>query len=126
MKKIFLSLLALVALTVVACGPNKAVEAQKTLLTESIAKIDSIQTMADFQAFQQEFAAQQSAFMTENADAMKEVEAGSEEAKVLEDLNAQWVAKMQSKSDELVALQMAADSDTMTVIETAEVKVVKK
>lgn len=111
MKKIFLSMLALVALTMVACGPNKAIEAQKTMLTESIAKIDSIQTMEQFQMFQEDFATKQQAFMTENAEALKDIEANEVEKKAIEELSAQWVEKLQAKANEIVAAQQAvADS----------------
>ncbi|MEG2864973.1 MAG: hypothetical protein RR872_01540 [Mucinivorans sp.] len=123
MKKILLSLLALVAMTVVACGPNKAVEAQKTLLTESIAKVDSIQSLDELVAFQMNFAAQDSI----NAVALADLDAASEDATVLADLNAQWVAKMQSKSDELVALKAAADTaDSIAAREARAALVVKK
>ncbi|MEG0162386.1 MAG: hypothetical protein RSF93_00120 [Mucinivorans sp.] len=123
MKKILLSLLALVAMTVVACGPNKAVEAQKTLLTESIAKVDSIQSLDELVAFQMNFAAQDSI----NAVALADLDAASEDATVLADLNAQWVAKMQAKSDELVALKAAADTaDSIAAREARAALVVKK
>lgn len=117
MKKIFLSMLALVALTMVACGPNKAIEAQKTLFTESIAKMDSIQTMEQLQMFQEDFAAKQQAFMAENAEALKEAQATEEDKKAIEELSAQWVEKMQTKVNELVAVQMAiADSIAQAAI----------
>lgn len=111
MKKIFLSMLALVALTMVACGPNKAIEAQKTMLTESIAKIDSIQTMEQFKMFQEDFTTKQQAFMTENAEALKELESNEVEKKAIDELGTQWVEKLQTKANELVAAQQAvADS----------------
>lgn len=113
MKNIFLSLLALVTLTMVACGPNKVVEAQKTILTESISGIDSIKTMDDFQVFQQDFAAKQQTFLTENADALKDIEADAEQTKAISDLQTQWVAKMQDKAQELIAAQMAAQTDSI-------------
>ena len=114
MKKVFLSMLALAAVVFVACGSNKVIEQQKQMLTAGIAKIDSITTMEQFQAYQQEFAAAQAAFMTENAEALQ-AKVSEEDAKAIADLSAQWSTKMQAKGDSLVAAQIAAD--TVAIVE---------
>lgn len=117
-------------MTMVACGPNKLIETQKQILTESIAKIDSVETMEAFAAFQQEFDAKLATFNTENADAIKDFKPSEEETKVLEDLRITLTTKMSDKAQTLVAaqaeLQAAADSlakaDSIAMADVAKKK----
>lgn len=109
MKKVFLSILALAAVLFVACGSNKVIDQQKALWSSGIAKIDSITTMEQFQAYQQEFMEAQSAFMTENAEAFQ-AEVSEQDAAAISELSEVWSAKMQAKGDSLVRAQIAADT----------------
>lgn len=120
MKKVFLSLLGLAAVLCVACGSNKAIDQQKALLNSGIVKIDSITTMEQFQAYQQEFAAAQAAFATENAEALQ-AEISAEDATAISELSATWSSKMQAKGDSLVAAQAAADTAAIAAALAAEV-----
>lgn len=121
-------MLALAAVVFVACGSNKVIEQQKAMLSSGIAKIDSINTMEQFQAYQQEFTAAQTAFMTENAEALQ-AKVSEEDAAAIAELSATWSTKMQAKGDSLVAAQIAADTAAVAAAlaaEQAAAAVVKK
>lgn len=109
MKKVFLSALVLAAVLFVACGSNKAIEQQKELWNSSIAKLDSITTMEQFQTYQEEFLADQAAYMAEHAETLKEGVTEEELAEVSA-LSVLWSEKMQAKNDSLVAAMSAVDS----------------
>lgn len=106
MKQLFLSLIALVALTMVSCGPDKTIEANKAIYTESIISIDSIQDLAGLQIFQEDFIVKENAFNAENEAAIAKFT--EEDKQAIETLKADMIVKLQQKANTLVQAQMSS------------------
>lgn len=117
MKKTFLSLFALVALTLVACGPSKAYTSTADYMNSQMAKLDSVQTFDELVAFQAAFV--EGGKEITNANNLAGEELTEQEDADLNALAAKLTEKMQAKVQEL-APSMNAESMEVTEEETVE------
>lgn len=112
MKKTILSLFALVALTLVACGPSKAYTAAADYMNSQMTKLDSVHTFDELVAFQTAFV--EGGKEISNATNLSGEELSEKEDADLNALAAKLTEKMQSKVQELAPVM---ESESMEVTE---------
>lgn len=106
MKKVLLSLVALSAVALVACGPSKSFTETEKAVNEACAQLDAVTSIDQIATIGGEFETKCAAIVTANGDKMSETETAK-----IEEITAAMVAKLQVKADSLNQIAAAAAAE---------------